>query len=119
MALARPERFDLGDARAVHGHLYDVEVHNGDEWLPYGQLAVLRDAITINGTHVHTIGYHGANHVLLLTGTTADPSFLARLNLTDCGTAFVGTMTAGGVTQGIRGIELEQVYVTKRHPQDD
>src|ERR1700690_1540547 len=119
MTFASPVRFDLGDARAAHGHLYNVEVHNGDEWVPHGQLAVLSDAITINGAHVHTIGYHGANHALTLRGTTEDPSFQARLNLTDDGSAFVGTVTTSQGTQGIRGTELEQVYTTKRHLKSD
>lgn len=120
MTLSRPISYDLHDCRAAHGHIYDLEVYDGDQWVPGGQVAVLDDAVTYDGTHLHTIDYQGANHSLLLRGKCDDPTFQARLNLTDCGTAFVGTMSAGGAhPQAIRGVEVEQVYQTRRRPQAD
>lgn len=116
MTNVQPVPFDLSDCRAAHGHIYDVEVHDGDQWASQGQLAVLRDAITLGGDHIKTIDYHGATHTFFLKGKVGDPSFRARLSLTDCGTGFVGTMSTGdGVPQPIRGVELEQVYKTERH----
>jgi len=116
----QPIRYTLGDARSTHGHVYQVEIHDGEAWVPHGQLAVLRDAVTHDGTHIHTIDYHGANHALLLHGTADDPTFQSRLNFTDCGTGFVGTMsTVGGTPQAVRGVELEQVYRTQRHLKSD
>lgn len=115
-----PIKFHLNDCRAAHSRIYNVEVHDGESWIPHGQLAVMRDAITHDGNHIHTIDYHGANHALLMQGKVGDPTFQARLNLTDCGTAFVGTMSTGGnAPQAIRGISLEQVYHTQRHLADD
>ncbi|HEY9292119.1 MAG TPA: hypothetical protein VIP98_12630 [Microlunatus sp.] len=116
MALPQPVSFDLGDCRAAHGHIYDIEVLDGDDWTSQGQLAVLRDAITLGGDHIKIIDYHGASHTLLLKGKVGDPSFQARLSFTDCGTAFVGTVSSGdGDPQPIRGVEIEQVYQTERH----
>jgi hypothetical protein len=118
--LLRPIRYDLGDLRVAHGHLYDLEVHDGDDWVPHGQVAVMRDAITHDGTHVHTIEYSRAGQALLLRGKADDPTFQSRLNFTECGTAFVGTMsTDGGPPQAVRGVELEQTYHTERHLKSD
>lgn len=111
---------DLTDCRSAHGHVYQLERHDGDAWVPQGQLAVLRDAITLDGDHVRQVDYHGANHALQLHGTVDDPTFRARLNLTECGTALVGTLSTGdGAPVAIRGRELEQVYRTERHLEAD
>ncbi len=81
---------------------------------------MLEDAITHNGTHVHTIDYHKPNHALVLTGKADDPTFRARINLTEDGGAFVGTMSTGNADpQAIRGTGLEEVYHTKRHLKSD
>ena len=120
MVLHQPLKYDLSHCRAAHNRIYDIEVHDGDSWVPYGQFAIMRDAITHNGSHVHTIDYHGANHTLLLRGKVDDPTFQARLNLTECGTAFVGTFsTDGGAPQAVRGAAIEQVYHTQRHLAED
>jgi hypothetical protein len=116
----QPIKYDLSDCRVAHQNIYDVELHDGDSWVPHGQLAVMRDAVTHDGNHVHTIDYHGANHALLMWGKVGDPTFQARLNMTECGTAFVGTMsTGGGAPQAVRGLVLEQVYHTQRHLKED
>lgn len=118
--LLQPIRYDLGDLRVAHGHVYELEVHDGDDWVPQGQVVVLRDAVTHVGAHVHTIEYSHANRALTLSGKADDPTFQARLNFTDCGTAFVGTMsTGGGAPQAVRGLELEQTYTTERHLESD
>jgi len=115
----QPIKYDLSDCRVAHHNIYDVELHDGDSWVPHGQLAVMRDAVTHDGDHVRTIDYHGANHALLMWGKVGDPTFQARLNMTECGTAFVGTMsTGGGAPQAVRGLVLEQVYHTQRHLKD-
>ena len=120
MTLTRTVKYDLHDARATHGHIYDLEVYDGDEWVPHGQLAVLNDAITHDGTHVHTIDYHGANHTVLLRGKADDAAYLARLDFTACGTAFVGTISENGQdAQPVRGVEYEQIYDTRRHLKSD
>ncbi len=112
--------YDLSDCRTAHQRIYDVEMYDGEVWQPHSQLAVMRDAITHDGTHIHTIDYHGVNHTLLLRGKVDDPTFHARLDLTECGTAFVGTMsTGGGAPTPVRGTGLEQVYHTKRRPASD
>ena len=116
----QPVKYDLSDCRVAHHNIYDVELHDGDSWVPHGQLAVMRDAVTHDGDHVRTIDYHGANHALLMWGKVGDPTFQARLNMTECGTAFVGTMsTGGGAPQAVRGLVLEQVYHTQRHLEAD
>jgi hypothetical protein len=116
----QPVKYDLSDCRVAHQNIYDVELHDGDSWVPHGQLAVMRDAVTHDGDHVRTIDYHGPNHALLMWGKVGDPTFQARLNLTECGTAFVGTMsTGGGAPQAVRGLVLEQVYHTQRHLEAD
>ncbi len=120
MTIQQPIKYDLSDCRAAHNRIYDIEVHDGELWVPHGQLAVMRDALTHDGNHIHTIDYHGANHALLMRGKVGDPTFRARLNLTECGTAFVGTMSTGdGAPQAVRGTVLEQVYHTQRHLKDD
>ena len=114
--LLAPKTYDLSDCRTAHGRLYEVEVHDGDAWVPAGQLAVSRETVTHDGVHVHTIDYHAANHSLQLRGKAGDPEYRGRLNLTECGTAFVGTATSrSGEIQAIRGVDLEMVYVTERH----
>lgn len=116
----QPIKYQLSDCLAAHNRIYAVELHDGDSWLPHGELAVLSDVVTHDGIHVHTTDYHGANHTLLMRGKLGDPSFQARLNLTECGTAFVGTMSTGaGVPQAVRGLALEQIYATQRHLQSD
>ena len=116
----QPVKYDLSDCRVAHHNIYDVELHDGDSWVPHGQLAVMRDAVTHDGDHVRTIDYHGPNHALLMWGKVGDPTFQARLNLTECGTAFVGTMsTGGGAPQAVRGLVLEQAYHTQRHLEAD
>ncbi|WP_225765861.1 hypothetical protein [Inquilinus sp. Marseille-Q2685] len=109
-------KHSLADCRAAHSRIYDVEIHDGVSWKPYGRLAVMRDAVTLDERHVRSIDYHGANHALLLRGKAGDPSVQARLNLTECGRGFIGTVsTGGGVPQAVRGTALEQVYHTQRH----
>ncbi|QTD96115.1 hypothetical protein [Streptomyces cyanogenus] len=120
MLFSRPITYDLSDCRVAHGRIYDTEVYDGDEWVPHGRLAVMRDMITHDGNHIHTVDYHGPNHALLIRGKAGDPTFRARLNLTECGNAFVGTMsTGGGKPQALRGTALEQVYRTQRHLKSD
>lgn len=116
----RPVPFDLSDCRTAHGRVYDVEVHDGEAWRPHGQLVVARDMVTHDDDHVHNVEYHGANHALLIRGKAGDPTFQARLNMTECGTAFVGTMsTDGGTPKAVRGTALTQVYHTQRHLKAD
>jgi hypothetical protein len=116
----RPVSFDLSDARTAHGRVYNLEIHDGDKWKPHGQLVVMEDMVMHGGKHVHTVDYHGANHALLIRGKAGDPSFRARLNLTECGTALVGTMSAhNGEPQAVRGTALEVVYRTERHLKED
>jgi hypothetical protein len=120
MPLTRPVPFDLTDCRAAHGRGYDLEVHDGAGWQPHGQLVVEDDTVTHDENPVHTVEYRGANHTLLLRGKAGDPTFLARLDLTECGSAFVGTMsTGGGTPQAVRGTAVEQVYRTERHLKAD
>ncbi|MGW4062634.1 hypothetical protein ACWEGE_30435 [Amycolatopsis sp. NPDC004747] len=120
MPLTRPVPFDLTDCRAAHGRVYDIEVHDGTGWQPHGRLVVQDDMVTHDEDHVHAVTYHGANHALLVRGKGGDPTFRARFNLTECGSAFVGTMsTGGGAPQAVRGRVLEQVYHTERHPKAD
>lgn len=120
MTLSQPLSYDLQDCRAAHGHIYDLEIFDGDQWVPHGQLAVMDDAITHDGIHVHTIDYHGATHALVLAGTAEDPTFQGRLNFTDTGTALVGTLSIDGAApQALRGVELEQAYDTQRHLKSD
>lgn len=115
----QPVKYTLSDCRAAHNRIYDVEVHDGESWIPHGRIAVMRDAVTHNGNHIHTIDYHGPNHALLLRGMAGDPTFRGRLNMTECGTAFAGTMSTGGAApQAVRGTSLEQVYHTQRQPAD-
>jgi len=111
--------FDLGDARAAHNRVYDVQVRDGGEWTDGGQLVVMRDMVLHNGKHIHTVDYHGPNHTLLMAGKEGDPTFRSRLNLTESGEAFVGTMSSGGVTQAVRGTGLQSVYRTQRHLKKD
>ncbi|UOZ10656.1 hypothetical protein [Amycolatopsis sp. WQ 127309] len=119
MPLNRPVPFELGDARAAHDHVYDIEVYDGTDWVPGGRLVVLRDMVMHGDEHVHTVDYHGPNHALLIRGKADDPTFQARLNLTDCGTALVGTIaTGGGAPQAVRGTALTQVYRTERQPKE-
>lgn len=120
MLMTKPIAHQLSDCRTAHGRIYDTEVYDGENWVPYGQLAIAPEMISHDGAHVHTVDYHRPNHALLLRGKTDDPTFQARLNLTDCGTAFVGTFTtAEGTTQAIRGVTLEQVFHTERHLKSD
>ena len=120
MLLTRPVPFDLTDCRAAHGRGYDIEVHDGTAWQPHGQLVVQDDTVTHDDDPVHAVTYHGANHALLVRGKAGDPTFQARLNLTECGSAFVGTMsTGGGTPQAVRGRVIEQVYHTERHLKAD
>lgn len=116
----RPVPFDLTDCRTAHGRGYDIEVHDGAIWRPHGQLVVQDDQVAHDDDHVHTVEYHGANHALLMRGKAGDPTFRARLNLTECGSAFVGTMSTGdGIPQAVRGTAIEQVYRTERHLKAD
>lgn len=118
--LTQAKRFQLRDCRAAHGHVYDLQVYDGAQWVAHGQLAVTDDSVTHDGTHIQQIEYHGANHALLLRGRTDDPSFRARLNFTDDGVGLVGTMSIGdGAPQAVRGAELSQEYHTKRHVKSD
>lgn len=120
MLLTRPVPFALTDCRAAHGRGYDIEVHDGTAWRPHGRLFVQDDLVAHDDDPVHAVEYHGANHALLLRGKDDDPTFLARLNLTECGSAFVGTMsTGGGAPQAVRGAAIEQVYHTERHLKED
>ncbi len=120
MALSSPVKYRLSDCRSAHDRIYEVEIYDGDRWVPHGQLAVVEDAITHDGTQVHTIDYQAPNHVLVLTGKADDPTFRAKINLTETGTAFVGTMSVrDGMPQAIRGAEVEVVYETRRRPASD
>lgn len=110
----------LADCRAAHQRIYEVERFDGTAWVPDERLAVLRDAVTHGGEQVLSIGYNGATHSLALHGKVGNPSFAARLDLTACGTAFVGSMTTdGGVPQAIRGLTLESVFHTERRIVDE
>src|SRR5260370_13675003 len=80
----------------------------------------MSDLVTHNANHVHSIDYHGPNHALLMRGRVDDPSFQARLNMTESGLAFVGTMSVNGdAPQAVRGTALKQVYNTQRHLKSD
>lgn len=116
----KPVAFKLSDCSTSHDRVYDVEVHDGDTWVPDGQLVVLRDIVMRDGDHVHTVEYHGATHALVMKGKAGDPAFRARLNLTEDGNGFVGTMSADdGTPVAVRGKALEVVYHTQRRPSGD
>ncbi|WP_442874467.1 hypothetical protein [Amycolatopsis sp. NBC_00438] len=53
-----------------------------------------------------------------MNGKAGNPAFQARLNLTEDGNGFVGTMSAdGGTPVAVRGAGIEVVYHTeRRHP---
>lgn len=119
MVQRQPVQFDLSDARGAHNRVYDVEVRDGADWTDGGQLVVMRDMVLHDGKHIHTVDYHGANHTLLMAGKEGDPTFRSRLDLTESGEAFLGTMSTGGVTQAVRGTVLQSVYHTQRHLQKD
>ena len=113
--LPEPLAFELSDCRTSHDRVYDVEVHDGDTWVPDGRLVVLRDLVMHDGDHVHTVEYHGATQALVLKGKAGNPAFRARLNLTEDGNGFIGTMSADdGTPVAVRGTGLEVVYHTQR-----
>ena len=44
--LTQAKRFQLRDCRAAHGHVYDLQVYDGAQWVAHGQLAVTDDSVT-------------------------------------------------------------------------
>ncbi|HET9874124.1 MAG TPA: hypothetical protein VFP89_16200 [Propionibacteriaceae bacterium] len=120
MPLHQRLTYDLSDCRSAHQHIYMMEINDGDSWVPHGDLAIMRDAITHDGKHLHAIDYSGANHALLIKGKEGDSTYRAHLHLTECGTGFVGTISTGSsAPKAVRGVELEQVYQTERHLKED
>ena len=115
MFLTRVEH-SLSDCKCAHQNIYETEIYDGTSWVAHGQMVVLEDAVTHNGVHAHNIGYNGSNHSLVLQGGTGRQRYNARLNLTECGSAFVGTLAvAGDAPQAIRGVALANVFDTKRY----
>jgi len=116
----KPVQYSLKHCRVAHGRVYQVEIHDGDSWRPHGELVVTRDRVVHRGKRLRNVDYHGAHHALFLAGKADDATFRARLDLTECGTAFVGTMsTGGGAPKAVRGIDLEVVYHTEQRPKGD
>jgi hypothetical protein len=110
----------LEDCRAAHRRIYAVESYENGKWTPYKDLVVTSEGVTIGGEQVDAIEYQGANHALVLRGKQSDATFSARIDLTECGSGFVGSMSLGTSRPvSIRGAAIEAVYHTERQPQTD
>ncbi|MEK6423461.1 MAG: hypothetical protein V4801_28065 [Burkholderia gladioli] len=106
----------LHDCKCAHQQIYETEIYDGNAWISHGQMVVLEDAVACNGVPAHQIDYSGSTHALVVRGGIGAQRYTARLNLTECGSAFVGTLVdAGGTISALRGTALSSVFDTQRH----
>lgn len=110
-----PVRHELTDVRVLHGRVFDTEIYDGEQWVPSDRLVISHDFIAFGDARVHTSVVREPQQALMLHGKVNDPSFRARLHLTEDGNAFIGTVATGGETpRAFRGAGLTVVYQTRR-----